>query len=471
MCQGGNCAIAAAHQGLRVYGGALDQVAACTHPLRNGDMVPVGRLQLETIDAPGHTIGSIMLLLHAPEPALFSGDCLFCGGCGAAMEGGMDDIFAAFATIWRRLSPHPGNMIFPGHEYTEQLLGHCMADPSQCPSEKASSYARLASALLKARRRRDAPGLPLPTIPTCLADELAFNPYFYKLHQAASVLTDAYRFKLARAAQQPGAGWRPPPPSDADEYVPTLHPWDVLAPDEPPRSQQPPLRASGWALDGADTNPTLVLVSSELVQSLAERQAKAASTGEEPDATDDKAQSAAELAELCRQRPHSHNSFDDWAAKRSGRLRSYLVERRAYGVEHGQRAMLGALAQLGLVGDYIESEMLARCVSTLGLDSPLSAQETRGLLAAARALDAASTADGSPEPPLGAISGAALVSLLASAIDELLAARPPPPSMLERTVGMLAAAFPFQSTVVMRTAETSDDTDSERGDQAVSTRA
>jgi hypothetical protein len=51
--QGGNLQIRAARPTIRIYGGARDEVEGCTHPLRNRDVVEVGSLQLEVIDAPG----------------------------------------------------------------------------------------------------------------------------------------------------------------------------------------------------------------------------------------------------------------------------------------------------------------------------------------------------------------------------------------------------------------------------------
>jgi hypothetical protein len=414
-----------------------------------------------------------MYLLHTSQPVLFTGDTLFCGGCGSPMEGSLEDMYASFARIWRKLSPSPNALIMPGHEYTEELLSSCMVDPATCALEKASAYARLASALLKARRRRAAPGLPLPTIPTNLADELAFNVYFLRLHEAASTLAEAYRHRCAQEEQRTQRVFRPPAPEDGEEYIPTVHPFNLLPTDEPSRSH-PPLSAE--AEEGPDNNPTLVLVSSHVVRTLTSaRHRRARSRSHEAahvqlvasrdddggGEDDDEERAAADalgdervlrestaLAELRAQRAHAEHPSDDWAAKRSRRLRTYLLERRNLGYEHGEAAVLSALAQFGLSNGCIPIATLTRALTTLGLEDPLTPHEARALCLAARVVDMSlePTARGaSSPPPLGAVSARALVSVLATSIDEMIARATSvaPPTMLERALGLLAHVLPL----------------------------
>lgn len=418
-----------------------------------------------------HTLGSVMFLLHAAQPVLFTGDTIFCGGCGAPMEGTMDDLLASFARVWRRLSPFPNALIFPGHEYTEQLLASYMADPASTPLDKASAYARLSSTLLKARRRRAAPGLPLPTVPTCLQDELAFNPYFATLHDAASTLADAYRRRLAREDQAGGEFWKPPPPSDGDDYIPTIYPWEALAPDEPPRSHMP--QPAHPPVEGHDRNPTLVLVSSDVVRSLAAarvRRTRAATprgaraalarsaagaatcgvhagTESDSEAEDERRESAA-FEQLRQQRAHTESGADDWAAKRSRRLRAYLAHRRALGEEATERALIGALSHFGLADGHIAAQTLVRALTTLGVAEPLTSDEARALVRDARAIDLARAAASAPDgfiaaPPVGTLSARALVELLGSPPGELRAHHPAEPTLLDRAVGVLARLFPM----------------------------
>jgi len=51
-------------------------------PLRQGDRIPFGPHELEVIETPGHTPGSVCLLLRGPVPIVFSGDTLFQRGIG-----------------------------------------------------------------------------------------------------------------------------------------------------------------------------------------------------------------------------------------------------------------------------------------------------------------------------------------------------------------------------------------------------
>lgn len=51
--QGGNKALCAHLDDLRVYGGAVDGVDCCTHPVFDGDHISVGTLDFEVVESPG----------------------------------------------------------------------------------------------------------------------------------------------------------------------------------------------------------------------------------------------------------------------------------------------------------------------------------------------------------------------------------------------------------------------------------
>jgi glyoxylase-like metal-dependent hydrolase (beta-lactamase superfamily II) len=59
-----------------------------TRPLRSGDRVRVGRVELEVIHLVGHTPGSVALLYDDPHgaPHLWTGDSLFPGGVGRTLS-------------------------------------------------------------------------------------------------------------------------------------------------------------------------------------------------------------------------------------------------------------------------------------------------------------------------------------------------------------------------------------------------
>lgn len=83
--------------------------------LKDGDTVSVGLLDLKVIHTPGHTPGSICLLIDADErPQLLSGDTLFAGSVGRTdLPGG--DARALRASIARLASLPMETDVHPGH--------------------------------------------------------------------------------------------------------------------------------------------------------------------------------------------------------------------------------------------------------------------------------------------------------------------------------------------------------------------
>ena len=108
----------------KVFAGQNEPVKGVTHKLKPYERFSVGSLVLEAVPSPCHTQGHTMFaLLDAEErrvEALFSGDTLFCGGCGAPFEGSAEEIGANFVKIWR--SCPPNTLVFPGHEYATAIL-------------------------------------------------------------------------------------------------------------------------------------------------------------------------------------------------------------------------------------------------------------------------------------------------------------------------------------------------------------
>ena len=81
-------------------------------PWREGDRVTVAGVELEVLETPGHTPGSVTL---RAGDALFTGDTLFAGSMGRTdFEGGNGE---AMKTSLRRLGELPGDyQVLPGHE-------------------------------------------------------------------------------------------------------------------------------------------------------------------------------------------------------------------------------------------------------------------------------------------------------------------------------------------------------------------
>lgn len=185
---------------LRVYGGEVDAVSGCTHPLRDGDEVRVGSLRVVALSAPGHTAGSTAFLVRGSPSALFGGDVLFCGGCGAPFEGCADDMVSTFAKLWRSCPPE--TLLFPGHEYTLSILPQYVTGALP-GADTPDVYAKLCAAIYRARELR-AQAPPCPTAPLALADELSLNEKFAPLRHAAEALVQAWR--LHRALEAATAG-------------------------------------------------------------------------------------------------------------------------------------------------------------------------------------------------------------------------------------------------------------------------
>lgn len=111
----------------KVYGGKADNVPACTDPLEDGEEIPVGTMTIRAIATPCHTRGSMCYLVSGVRrQALFTGDTLFCGGCGAPFEGSQSLMETCFQKLWVETCAKPDDalqtMLFPGHEYSDALI-------------------------------------------------------------------------------------------------------------------------------------------------------------------------------------------------------------------------------------------------------------------------------------------------------------------------------------------------------------
>lgn len=80
--------------------------------LEDGDTIRIGKVQFEVIHTPGHSPGSICL---KTGKVVFTGDTLFCGGCGRTdLPGGSEECL--FDSIKKKLLILPEEtVIYPGH--------------------------------------------------------------------------------------------------------------------------------------------------------------------------------------------------------------------------------------------------------------------------------------------------------------------------------------------------------------------
>lgn len=152
--------------GLEVVGHVSDRgrLPALTRGVDTGDTVRVGDVTAACIHIPGHTLGALAYFVDAgSERVVFTGDTLFCGGCGRLFEGTPAQMHASLA----RLGALPADTrVLCGHEYTEQNLRFAAhAEPDNADVARARERA----AALRARGE--------PAIGTTLKEERAHNPF------------------------------------------------------------------------------------------------------------------------------------------------------------------------------------------------------------------------------------------------------------------------------------------------------
>jgi len=159
---------------LEVVGHVSDRgrVPAQTREVETGDTVRVADIEARCIHIPGHTLGAIAYFVDAKASpstdakasrVVFTGDTLFCAGCGRIFEGTPAQMHASL----ERLIGLPGDTrVFCGHEYTENNLRFAAHVE---PGNVDVSRARERAASLRSRGE--------PTIGTTLEEERRCNPF------------------------------------------------------------------------------------------------------------------------------------------------------------------------------------------------------------------------------------------------------------------------------------------------------
>jgi hydroxyacylglutathione hydrolase len=162
---GGNSRLLEILPGLEVVGHASDRgrVPGQTAFVDHGHQVTLGdEVRAVIIHNPGHTSGAISFHLGEHD-AVFTGDTLFCAGCGRVFEGTPGQMHASLSLL-AALPAH--TRVYCGHEYTAANLRFAAAvEPdNQAIKERAAQ--------VRAQRDRGE-----PTVPGTMADELATNPF------------------------------------------------------------------------------------------------------------------------------------------------------------------------------------------------------------------------------------------------------------------------------------------------------
>eukprot|EP00440_Ansanella_granifera_P005746 gb/GFBE01006234.1/.p1 GENE.gb/GFBE01006234.1/~~gb/GFBE01006234.1/.p1 ORF type:complete len:255 (+),score=37.33 gb/GFBE01006234.1/:1-765(+) len=119
---GGNQQMVEQVPGIKVYGGRLDNVAACTDQLDHDNVFSLGDIQVRALHTPGHTRGSICYFCTqaGQEGVVFTGDTMFVGGCGRIFESTPQDLYNSLVNVLGALPAD--TQVFVGHEYTIKNL-------------------------------------------------------------------------------------------------------------------------------------------------------------------------------------------------------------------------------------------------------------------------------------------------------------------------------------------------------------
>jgi len=151
---------------MEVIGGD-DRIGALTTKVGHGDEFKVGRLQVRCLFTPCHTSGHICYFVTGPsgqDPAVFTGDTLFVGGCGKFFEGTGDQMYTALVEILSKLPLE--TKVYCGHEYTINNLK--FAKSVEPNNEDISARLKLT----QTQRANNQ-----PSVPSTIGDELKFNPF------------------------------------------------------------------------------------------------------------------------------------------------------------------------------------------------------------------------------------------------------------------------------------------------------
>jgi len=118
--------------GARVVAHELDaaEVPEVDLTVRDGDIIPLGTVQVHVLHTPGHSPGGICLFA---EGHLFTGDTLFVGAVGRTdLQDG--DFGTLLRSIKEKLLPlPPETVVWPGHDYGDRpsstLARECRTNP------------------------------------------------------------------------------------------------------------------------------------------------------------------------------------------------------------------------------------------------------------------------------------------------------------------------------------------------------
>ena len=226
----------------KIFGGAVEKVPCCTDRLVDGDKLMLPScgsndmnefVECEAIAVPAHTRGSLVYCLRSKfgEQAeyMFTGDTMFSGGGGVPFEAdvgvesekqlrrsngnthirgniGKIAMERCFTEIMSRAKPNDLSLnvaerilIFPGHEYTQELLikqFHNMVEENKWKNFSPRDYFETCGQLYVAFHRRSLPhnSGKLLLVPSTLQREIHINTHIRSLRRSADLVVRALKF-------------------------------------------------------------------------------------------------------------------------------------------------------------------------------------------------------------------------------------------------------------------------------------
>ena len=131
-----------------------ERIADCDLIAQEGSPLTVDEATFTVFFVPGHTKTHIAFYLPT-QKAVFTGDSLFCGGCGRLFEGTPADMLTSLKKL---AALPPDTNVYCGHEYTQINLAfaHQLEPDNEKVKKRLNSH---------------------PMVPSTIAEELETNPF------------------------------------------------------------------------------------------------------------------------------------------------------------------------------------------------------------------------------------------------------------------------------------------------------
>lgn len=281
-----------------VFGGAVENVPCCTDYLVDGEKIRLPQfksnnmndfVEIETIAVPAHTRGSLVFCLRCKvgEQAeyMFTGDTMFSGGGGVPFEAdvgtesdkqlrrsnGNTHVRGTLGTIAmercfteivsrakpNNLSPDVGDriLIFPGHEYTQELLIRQFqsmgSEYNKWKNFSPRDYFETVSHMYVAFHRRSLPHNSgrLLLIPSTLNREVYINTHMRSLRRSADLVVRALSFWHRHFCTGNSVNGRSP--------ISTRIAMDGSINEQKPLPKKTPSRFKKWNMDAKNVNDSV----------------------------------------------------------------------------------------------------------------------------------------------------------------------------------------------------------------------